>query len=122
MAALKAGRRLPNGSRLLALRPFLDSSGTMRVGGRLQHADSLTYTARHQAIRPSRHDVTRLIIISYHRQLAHGGTEHVLSRLRQDYWVLRGRAAIKAYGFACPICRRRRAVPRPPVMADLPEP
>ena len=120
LAALKTGRQLPSGSKLITLRPFLDSSGVLRVGGRLRHADALTHTARHQAVLPSRHDVTRLIVSDYHHRMAHAGTEHVLSRLREAYWVLRGRAAVKAYAFSCPVCKQRRAAPRPPVMADLP--
>ena len=45
----------------------------------------------------------------------------MLSHLRQEYWILRRRAAVKAYTFACPTCKQRRAVLRPPIMADLPE-
>ena len=120
LAALKAGKQLPRGSRLIELRPFIDHSGLIRVGGRLNRATNLDYSARHQAILPSRHDVTRLLVMKYHRQLAHAGTEHVLSQVRQLYWILRGRAAVKAYTFCCLLCKRRRAVPRPPIMADLP--
>ena len=40
--------------------------------------------------------------------------------VRQTYWILRGRDAVRAYTFKCPACVRARATPQPPMMADLP--
>ena len=118
--ALQKGQRVASDSKLLPLNPFMDSSGLIRVGGRLRHATVVPYEAQHQVILPSRHEVTRLMVTDRHRSLAHAGANHVLSHIRQTYWILRGRAAVRAYTFKCPACVRARATPQPPMMADLP--
>ena len=40
--------------------------------------------------------------------------------IRQSYWILKGRAAVKSYTFKCPVCVRARTKPQPPLMAHLP--
>ena len=47
------------------LRPFLDGAGILRVGGRLQNSSS-DYQSRHQLLSPSKHHVTKLLIIDVH--------------------------------------------------------
>ena len=117
--ALQQGKRLPANSRLHQLAPFMDSSGLLRVGGRLRHAP-LDYEAKHQVILPAKGDVTRLIVTDRHKKLAHAGAEHVLTHLRQQFWVICGRAAVKRYTRVCMACRKRSAQPKPPLMGDLP--
>ena len=119
IAALQHGRRLPSNSRLHQLTPFLDSNGLLRVGGRLRHAH-LDFEVKHQVILPARGDITRLIVTDRHKKLAHSGAEHVLTHLRQQFWVICGRAAVKRYTRACMLCRKRTARPAPPLMGDLP--
>ena len=119
IAALQQGKRLPSNSRLHQLAPFMDSSGLLRVGGRLRHA-SLDYEAKHQVILPAKGDVTRLIVTDRHKKLAHAGAEHVLTHLRQQFWVICGRAAVKRHTRVCMACRKRSAQPKPPLMGDLP--
>ena len=92
--------------RLHQLAPFMDSSGLLRVGGRLRHA-SLDYEAKHQVILPAKGDVTRLIVTDRHKKLAHAGAEHVLTHLRQQFLVICGRAAVKRYTRVCMACRKR---------------
>ncbi|XP_043238930.1 uncharacterized protein LOC122390257 [Amphibalanus amphitrite] len=119
VAALQHGRRLPSNSGLHQLTPFLDSTGLLRVGGRLRHAQ-MDFEVKHQVILPARGDITRLIITDRHKKLAHSGAEHVLTHLRQQFWVICGRAAVKRYTRACMLCRKRSARPAPPLMGDLP--
>ena len=119
ISALQLGKRLPANSRLLQLTPFIDSNGLRRVGGRLRHAP-LDFEAKHQVILPAKGDVTRLIVTDRHKKLSHAGAEHVLTHLRQQFWVICGRAAVKRYTGGCMVCRKRSAQPRPPRMGDLP--
>ena len=44
------------------LRPFLDDEGMLRVGGRLQYP-TLEYQSKHQLLLPSKHHVTKLLIM-----------------------------------------------------------
>ncbi|XP_037084911.1 uncharacterized protein LOC119105556 [Pollicipes pollicipes] len=119
IAALKQGKRLPTGSHLHQLAPFMDSSGLLRVGERLRHSQ-LDYEAKHQVILPAKEDATRLIVTDHHKKLAHAGAEHVLTHLRQQFWVICGRAAVKRRTRTCVVCRKRSARPVPPLMGDLP--
>ena len=43
------------------LRPFLDGTGILRVGGRLQNSSS-DYQSKHPLLLPSEHHVTKLLI------------------------------------------------------------
>ena len=120
LAGLLKGKPISSRSDLLTLSPWVDQSGMMRVGGRLGNAP-LPDAARHPVILPRDGDVTRLLIEYYHGRLLHAGTEHVLNQIRQHYWIPRARATVRKILTACPLCRRRRAQPQPPRMADLPK-
>ena len=51
--------------------PFLDSEGILRVGGRLENTTDLTEEARHPALLPENHQITKLFVLDRHEQLAH---------------------------------------------------
>ncbi|KAF0309325.1 hypothetical protein FJT64_019538 [Amphibalanus amphitrite] len=104
--ALQHGRRLPSNSQLHRLNPFLDSNGLLRVGGQLRHAQ-LDFKVKRRVILPARGDITRLIVTDRHEKLAHSGAEHVLAHLRNQFWVISGRAAVERYTPTCTPCRKR---------------
>ena len=81
---------------------MLDQDGVIRVGGRLIHA-SLKYEKKQQVIIPHSSHVTQLIIRESH-EVAHMGTEWVLSRLREKYWIPRARKLIKRISRRCFKC------------------
>lgn len=81
---------------------------------------SIPYDAKHPVILPRSHGIVKLIVTSVHEQLKHSGTEHVLSELRQRYWIPQVRSTVKQIIKNCPICRRNNAKPVPPMMANLP--
>ncbi|XP_051809278.1 uncharacterized protein LOC127535407 [Acanthochromis polyacanthus] len=116
---LKAGKSVPRSSRLLTLSPELDGSGDLiRVGGR---ATDLEVAVLHPIILDPGHPVTRLLIQDFDSQLCHPGPERVFAELRRSYWILRGREAVRCYQTSCADCKRWRARPKVPKMADLPE-
>ena len=90
------------------LHPQLDK-GILRVGGRLENA-LIKYEAKHPVILPYRHQVTDLIISEHHQKTGHLGQEYVLSSLRQLYWIIRGRSAVRRVISSCVPCKRRGAV------------
>lgn len=59
-------------SRILALSPFMDDSGLMRVGGRWQNSD-LLFDARHPILLPCNHKLIRRIIMQEHLRNLHAG-------------------------------------------------
>ena len=78
------------------LRPFLDGTGILRVGGRLQNSSS-DYQSKHQLLLPSKHHVTKLLIMDVHQSVGHLGEEYVLTSLRQKYWIFKGRLLFEEY-------------------------
>ena len=75
------------------LRPFLDGTGILRVGGRLQNSSS-DYQSKHPLLLPSEHHVTKLLITDVRESVGHLGQEYVLTSLRQKYWIFKGRVAL----------------------------
>lgn len=118
---LKAGKLVPRSSRLLTLSPEMDENGELiRVGGRLRRSEDLEPTTLHPVILDPRHPTTRLLIQDFDIQLHHPGPERVFAELRRRFWILRGREAVRRHQYGCADCRRWRARPAVPKMADLP--
>ena len=117
--ALKAEKN-PLKGRLEALSPFIDEEGLLRVGGRLKHAP-IDYSSRHQLILSAKHHLTTLLIRHKHEQYAHAGSEFTLAEIRQSYWIVKGRSVVRKVIHECMHCKKERAKPAIPIMADLPE-
>ena len=120
ISKLRLNQSLPKRHQLLPLSPFLDDCGALRVGGRLEYA-SMPEVSKHQLILPKKHHVTQMIIFHEHTNNGHIGTEHVLANLRQLYWIINGRTAIKAAIRRCFYCQVKRAQVLYPFMANIPQ-
>nr|XP_054592608.1 uncharacterized protein LOC107395320 [Nothobranchius furzeri]XP_054592609.1 uncharacterized protein LOC107395320 [Nothobranchius furzeri] len=119
--ALQTSRPVRSDSRLSTLSPEYDSlTGLIRVGGRLRQAADLDPDSIHPIVLAAEHPLTKLIIRTYDDQLLHPGAERLFAEIRRTYWILRGRQAIKKHQHQCVDCRRWRATPSTPKMADLP--
>lgn len=117
--ALKEGRQVKCNSSLATLSPIL-TDGIIRDGGRIHHAP-ITFEAAHPVILPKSSPVSVLIVRYYHQVLGHAGREHVLSVLRQRYWILRGRALACQILSKCISCCKRNMPALQQAMADLPK-
>ncbi|XP_039516158.1 uncharacterized protein LOC120470642, partial [Pimephales promelas] len=118
---LSEGKPVPSTSRLITLAPeYDDRLQLIRVGGRLRRSDLLDTETIHPIVLDPAHQVTKLIIQDADRDLRHPGSERLFAELRRRYWILRGREAVKRHQHSCPDCRRWRAKPAVPQMADLP--
>lgn len=93
--------------------------GLLIVGGRLRSA-SIPESAKHQVIMPKDNHVSNLIIQYYHLASGHSGREHVLSLLRERFWVIRANSAVRRLLSRCFSCRRRQAPVAEQKMANLP--
>lgn len=105
-------------SKLTNLSPFLDKNGIIRVGGRLQNAD-LPYDEKHPVILPGKSVFTQMLISKHHITLMHGGAQLVTRSLRQKYWIIGGRSAIRNGIFDCIVCKRHRKQNENQQMAPL---
>ncbi|XP_067030727.1 uncharacterized protein [Acropora muricata] len=90
---LKEGRQVKCNSKLANLSPML-IDGVIRVGGRI-HRAPLAFKAAHPMVLPKFHHVSILIVRYYHYVLGYAGREHVLSVIRQSFWILRGRSLVR---------------------------
>ncbi|KAI7805222.1 hypothetical protein IRJ41_002204 [Triplophysa rosa] len=113
--ALKTGHPIPHNSHLGSL-----ATGLIRVGGRLRRASDLDLEAIHPIVLDPRHPTTKLLIKDTDQRLLHPGSERVLAELRRQYWVLRGREAVRKHQYTCRDCQLWRAKPQTPHLADLP--
>ena len=117
---LAAGKRLPKKDPIYYLEPTLDEEGIIRIGGRLQHPD-IGDCARRQFLLPRHHHVTLLIVRGLHEKCClHSGTDYVMAKLREDYWIPRARTVVKGVVRRCKTCIRLSARPSAPRMSDLP--
>ncbi len=113
--ALKTGQPIPATSRLASLAPEYDKdTGLIRVGGRLRRASDLDLDAIHPILMDPGHSTTKLLIKETDRRLLHPGSERVLAELRRQYWILRGREAIRKHQRNCQDCQFWRAKPEVP--------
>ena len=106
--------KLRKSSPLYHLDPFLDSSGLLRVGGRLRRCDKITTERKHPIILPKNGHVTVLIIRHSHENTAHGGRGTTLNHLRNKYWIINANSRVTNYISKCVKCRKccaRIAVP-----------
>jgi len=116
---LRENRRLPKSSSLYRLFPVIMPDGVIRVGGRLKNA-SLPIKAKHPLILPRNHHVVDLIVRHEHGMNGHVGREHVLSLLREKYWIVRGRLTVRRILGKRVTCRRLAGRCCEQMMADLP--
>ena len=116
---LKNGGVLPSSNRLSMLCPFVDATGLMKVGGRLNRLE-IPPEVKHPVILPRTHRVTRMLVEWMHRRNGHVGPDHTLSLVRGKYWVMSGRIVVNQVLRQCFFCRVRRAKQQFPFMADLP--
>ena len=61
-----------------------------------------------------------LLVRHYHVKAGHSGREHVLSLIREKYWIIKGRMAVRRVLSSCFDCKRRLQTPDSQNMSDLP--
>lgn len=93
--------------------------GLMVAGGRLDNAP-IDESTKHPIILPYKSHVTDLIVEDCHWKVGHMGQETVLTSLRNKFWVVKGRSAVRRNLRKCRHCRRRNARPGEQFMANLP--
>ena len=102
------------------LHPVLDNDGIIRVGGRIENAP-VEYETKHPIILPYRSHVTELIIHQHHQRAGHLGQEYALASLRQLYWIIKGRSAVRRAIGDYFICEKLGAAKGEQLMANLPK-
>ena len=120
ISCLSAGKQLPSSNRLNALSPFCDDSGLLRVGGRLKNS-MLPEEQKHPLLLPKTDHVVDLIITDYHLRLLHAGPQLLQAALREKFWILSARDAVRRVVRKCNPCFKNRPRLAEQIMGDLPE-
>ena len=89
------------------------------VRGRLANAP-VSDKSKHPLIIPKNSPISKLISRHYHQKVGHSCLEHVLSLIRERFWIIGARNSLKEIQRHCVDCRRQAAVGEQK-MADLPE-
>lgn len=89
------------------LSPKLDEDGVIRSDGRLTNAP-ISYEEKYPIILSGDSIITKKIIKMHHLRQLHGGVALVTRCVRQKYWILGGRNAIRNGIFNCKTCTRHR--------------
>jgi hypothetical protein len=116
---LKRSQPLESKSKLKNLNPFLCNNNLLRVGGRLQNSE-LPYDHKHQIILPPSHHLTRLVVENEHLRMLHANGQLLLSSLRQRFWIVNGKTAIRKILHHCLICRKLKGETSSQLMGQLP--
>lgn len=106
-------------SGLQKLKPFIDSHGILRVGGRLTNS-ALPSDSKHPILLPKSSHLTGLLIDYYHRAYLHVGPRTLQFLIQRKYWIMSGRTVIRSQLSKCVTCHKFRAIAHSPMMADLP--
>lgn len=119
LIAIKKENLLERSSKLKKLDTTMEN-GLLRIRGRINAATNLGDSLKRPTILDSNHPITRLIIKYFHENFNHGNHTTVINELRQKYWILGLRAAVKSIVHNCQWCRVYRGKPQAPPTGDLP--
>lgn len=103
---------------LLSLNPFLDINGILLVGGRLRNSH-IDYTSKHTIILPSKHHFTKNLMKYEHLKNLHAGPRLILSTIRQNFWIIKGRPTVRNVLNNCLTCFKVFPSRHVQKMADL---
>ena len=86
---------------------FTDDTGIIRCKRRLSNAN-LSYSTKFPLFIPARHYLTDLIIMECHAKVCHNGSRDtlVLSPVRTNFWIIKGRQLVKSVIHKCATCKR----------------
>ena len=99
---------------------FLDADGVIRCRGRIS---SVTLPdCNNPILIPSDHNFETLIIRNAHEKVFHGGVAATLAKIREQFWILKGRQKVKKCLRHCVICKKIQGLPFAiPPPAELPD-
>ncbi|XP_055307371.1 uncharacterized protein LOC129571589 [Sitodiplosis mosellana] len=113
-------QNLPEGSPLSRLTPFVDDDGILRLAGRIKRSN-MPYDTIHPILLSGKCTTAKLITEQAHDATLHGGTQLTQQYIRQGYWILGGRHAVKSAIGKCVPCIRQRKETQHQLMGHLPE-
>jgi hypothetical protein len=85
--------------------PFLDDTGIVRLGGRLDAAH-LAYSAKYPLLLHAKDPLTTVLARQIHLDLRHaGGPRAITTELNKKFWVSRSSTLFRKIAYSCIPCR-----------------
>ncbi|CAH0727196.1 unnamed protein product, partial [Brenthis ino] len=116
---LQQGKQLEGSSKLKRLDVVLEE-GLLRLKGRIDAIRGVTRDYKRPIVLDSKDKTTLLIIEEFHCRFNHGNHATVMNEVRQRFWVLGLRSAIKTIQHQCQWCKTRKARPQELPVGNLP--
>lgn len=96
-----------NDPRLCNLSPFKDERGLIRLRTRISNRKDAEQF-RFPVVLPAKHFLVDRLIFEQHVKSLHVGTQSLMGILREKYWILGGRRAVKSPISGCVVCKRQK--------------
>ncbi|XP_043471849.1 uncharacterized protein LOC122504708 [Leptopilina heterotoma] len=119
LRALNSKKHIANSSRLKNLTPFVDENDLLCVRGRVNVDVDSSFNS-YPPILDGKHIITRLLVHSYHEKANHGSPNLAINEMRQRYWIVNLRNALRSVTVKYQVCKIKKGKPTFPIMADLP--
>ena len=100
----------PATSRVRNLRLFVDNEGLLRSRGRTS-STSLPDVCDDPILLPPVESFEKLVILDAHDVVCHGGISATLAKVRDEFWLLKGRQKVKKVLNRCVSCKRVQGLP-----------
>ena len=100
--------------------PYLDSSGVIRVGGRLSKSNTLPAGVQHPLLLPKT-PLVKYFLLDFHQKHHHPGPSPMEALLYQFYYLVGCRQMVKSVCKHCVVCRKALAKTIIQFMGDLPD-
>lgn len=119
MDNLRAHREIDKKSPLHRLTPFIDGDGLLRLSGRLSRS-GMPYDTTHPIVLTSKCAIAQHIVYDAHRATRHGGNQIMQQYIRNKYWIIGLRLAVRAVVDHCYPCLRQKKRHAEQLMGQLP--
>ncbi|XP_055701660.1 uncharacterized protein LOC129800941 [Phlebotomus papatasi] len=110
-------KKVSRDSSVRKLHPILDDRGLVRVGGRIERAET-TFDHKHPILLPYKHHFTDLVAQHFHTTTLHGGPKLLLNAMRMEYWPINGMRVAKRITGRCLNCFKVKPRGVEQLMAD----
>ena len=84
---------------------FKDKAGVLRCKGRIQNS-SVAYSVKFPILLPRKQHFTRLVIMQSYETVHHNGVRETLTEIRAQFWIIKGRQAVKGVLSKCVTCKK----------------
>ena len=89
---------------------LFEHENLIRCKGRIEQSDLPSHT-KFPLILPRHHHLTKLLILHAHQETLHGGVNDTLCKVRENFWIPKGRQAVKTTIKSCYVCKRLEGKP-----------